>query len=616
MLVTEKGNPYLHGANRTAEGYNFALDVPEGETVKLLLYKKGGKVPKYILPFPEEEKMGRICAMEVKGISGETYEYNYEIDGKIYQDPFAYCIRGKKHFGERTENVHKMRCGFLPEEKYSWEGDKPPGISYENMVLYKLHVRGYTKLAPNLGRKKGTFAGLTEMIPYWKELGVNTLELMPAYEFVEVPPLKQEGEKEYITDRKENSRVNYWGYASGYYLSPKRAYCTADNVQNEVRDFIKALHKAGMECIMEFYFPGETNPFAALRALQFWKTYYHIDGFHIQGEGVPAELILRDGILSDTKIMIEGYDFSGFYGGKEPKKRVLAEYNRSFLEDMRRFLKSDEGMTEGALWHVRKNSGFHGVVNFMTCQDGFTLHDLVSYNYKHNEENGENNEDGSSYNYSWNCGIEGNTRKLAVRQMRERQMRNAFLMMILSQGTPMIYAGDETGNSQEGNNNAWCQDNPVGWTDWKGLKRNASLFAFVKNALAFRADHPILHMSRELKGTDYLAKGFPDISFHGERAWYVSYENTSRLFGVMYYSAYEEEGKDEFIYVGYNFHWEERSLALPNLPEGYSWKKVADTGDLKEGGKFLPSEEEYKKAVTAAPRTIVVLTGRQEEQTK
>lgn len=613
MLLTEKGNPFLLGANHTVEGYNFALDVPEGEEVKLLLYKKGGKMPKYILPFPEDEKMGRVCAMEVKGISGEMYEYNYEIDGKICQDPFAYCIRGKKHFGERTEDVHKVRCGFLPEEKYFWEGDKSPGISYENMVLYKLHVRGYTKLVSNLGRKKGTFAGLTEMIPYWKELGVNTLELMPAYEFPEVPSVKQEGEKEYITDRKENDRVNYWGYASGYYLSPKRAYCVEDNVQNEVRDFVKALHKAGMECIMEFYFPGETNPFAALRALQFWKTYYHIDGFHIQGEGVPAELILRDGILSDTKIMMTGYDFSGFYGGKEPKKRVLAEYNRSFLEDMRRFLKSDEGMAEGASWHVRRNSNYNGVVNFMTCQDGFTLYDLVSYNYKHNEENGENNEDGSSYNYSWNCGIEGNTRKLAVRQMRERQMRNAFLMMTLSQGIPMIYAGDETGNSQEGNNNAWCQDNPVGWTDWKGLKRNDSLFQFVKNALAFRAAHPILHMPKELKGIDYLAKGFPDISFHGERAWYVSYENTSRLFGVMYYSAYEEEGKDEFIYVGYNFHWEERSLALPNLPEGYSWKKVADTGDLKEGGKFLPSEKEYKKTIAAAPRTIVVLTGRQEE---
>ena len=444
MLLTEKGNPFLLGANRTAEGYNFALDVPEGETVKLLLYKKGGKTPKYILPFPEDEKMGRICAMEVKGISGEAYEYNYEIDGKIYQDPFAYCIRGKKHFGERTEDVHKVRCGFLPEEKYFWEGDKSPGISYENMVLYKLHVRGYTKLVPNMGRKKGTFAGLTEMIPYWKELGVNTLELMPAYEFPEVPSVKQEREqeKEYITDRKDSERVNYWGYASGYYLSPKRAYCAEDNVQNEVRDFVKALHKAGMECIMEFYFPGETNPFAALRALQFWKTYYHIDGFHIQGEGVPAELILRDGILSDTKIMMTGYDFSGFYGGKEPKKRVLAEYNRSFLEDMRRFLKSDEGMAEGASWHVRRNSNYNGVVNFMTCQDGFTLYDLVSYNYKHNEENGENNEDGSSYNYSWNCGIEGNTRKLAVRQMRERQMRNAFLMMTLSQGVPMIYAGD------------------------------------------------------------------------------------------------------------------------------------------------------------------------------
>lgn len=624
MFLTEKGNPFLLGANRTEEGYNFALDVPEEGEVRLLLYGKGGKTPKKAIPFPKEGRIGRIYAMEVKGLSGKSYEYNYEINGKVCQDPFAYSVRGKNSFGERTEDVHRVRCGFLPEEKYSWEGDTSPAIPYENMILYKLHVRGYTRLLPNMGKKRGTFSGLTEMIPYWQELGINAVELMPAYEFLEVPLAEQEGEQEneYITNRKDRDRVNYWGYAPGYYLAPKRAYCTGKNVQEEVQNFVKALHRAGMECIMEFYFPQETNPFTALRALQFWKTYYHIDGFHIQGEGVPKELILKDGVLSDTKIMLSGYDFHSFYGGKEPKKRVFAEYNLSFLENMRRFLKSDEGMTEGALWHVRRNSGYCGVVNFMTCQDGFTLHDLVSYNYKHNEENGENNEDGSSYNYSWNCGIEGNTRKLAVRQMRERQVRNAFLMMLLSQGIPMIYAGDEMGNSQEGNNNAWCQDNPIGWTDWKGLKRNASLLEFVKNAVAFRKAHPILHMARELKGTDYLAKGFPDISVHGERAWYVSYENTSRLFGIMYCSAYGEKdedflkNEDDFIYVGYNFHWEERCLALPNLPEDYTWRKVADTKDLKKGGCFEASEEEYKKTVKAAPRTIVVLTGRREAKRK
>ena len=226
MLLTEKGIRFFWGKSQR-KGIILRLTFRK-EKVKLLLYQKGGNTPRKVLPFPEDEKMGRVCAMEVKGISGEMYEYNYEIDGKICQDPFAYCIRGKKHFGERTEDENKVRCGFLPEEKILLGGRKAPEISYEDMVLYKLHVRGYTKLVPNMGRKKGTFAGLTEMIPYWKELGINTVELMPAYEFPEVPSVKQEGEKEYITDRKENDRVNYWGYASGYYLSPKRAYCTEE----------------------------------------------------------------------------------------------------------------------------------------------------------------------------------------------------------------------------------------------------------------------------------------------------------------------------------------------------------------------------------------------------
>lgn len=177
----------------------------------------------------------------------------------------------------------------------------------------------------------------------------------------------------------------------------------------------------------------------------------------------------------------------------------------------------------------------------MVCQDGFTMNDLVSYNYKHNEANGEGNQDGSSYNYSWNCGVEGPTRKVSVRQMRERQIKNAFLMMLLSQGVPMIYHGDEFGNSQSGNNNAYCQDNATGWTDWKGLSRNQGLRKFVKDAIAFRKAHPVLHMPVELKGVDYLTKGFPDVSLHGERAWYLSYENTSRLLGMMYYGAYARE---------------------------------------------------------------------------
>lgn len=620
-IFTDKGTPFLQGANWIDEGYNFTVEVPEGGSATLLLYRKGEKKPRKEIPFPEENKVGNVLSIKVKGLSPGAYEYNYRINGVVCQDPYAYSIQGRTQFGEpMDEDIHKIRCGFLPSAEYNWEGDKNPQISYEDMILYKLHVRGYTKLVPNIGRKKGTFSGLVEMIPYWKELGINAVELMPAYEFQEVAPKVRKDA--YMTQKKDKDRINYWGYTSGYYFAPKRAYCAGADVHKEFCDFIKAMHKAGIECIMEFCFTEDTSPLLALRALQFWRTFYHVDGFHIQGNGTIQDLALKDGILSGTKIMLSGYDFSSLYHGKVPEKRVFAEYNRSFLEDMRRFLKSDEGMNERAVWHVRHNGDYHGVVNFITCHDGFTLNDLVSYNYKHNEANGEDNEDGSSYNYSWNCGVEGNSRKLSIRQMRERQMRNAFLMMFLSQGVPMIYGGDEIANSQEGNNNAWCQDNPVGWTEWKGLKKNESLLRFVKEAIAFRKEHPILHGAKELKGTDYLAKGYPDISFHGERAWYVNYENTSRLFGVMYFDAYEKEDKEikpvnfhngnEFIYVGYNFHWENRKLALPNLPDGYYWRKVADTGHMIEESCFVEDGKEYKKTVEADPRTIVILIGRQE----
>jgi glycogen operon protein len=278
-------------------------------------------------------------------------------------------------------------------------------------------------------------------------------------------------------------------------------------------------------------------------------------------------------------------------------------------------------MVEKAMWHIRSNHNDHAVVNYIVGHDGFTLNDLVSYNYRHNEENGEENRDGSSYNYSWNCGVEGPTRKQSVKRIRERQMRNAIFMLLLSQGVPLLYGGDEIGNSQEGNNNAWCQDNPIGWIDWKGLKKNEALLKFVKKAIAFRKAHPILHTAKEMKESDYLAKGFPDISFHGERAWYVNRENTSRLFGVMYYGAYsgrEETGQtpaqEDFVYVAYNFHWEKRSLALPNLPEGLCWEKIADTGETAPEGCFYEKGRIYHKSVETGPRTIVVLVGRQEEK--
>lgn len=611
------GYPLILGVNRLANGYNFAVEAPEDAEVSLLLYYRKAKKPSEEILLTEKYRTGRIFSVLLPDFQPGDYEYNFKINGKIETDPCAYRISGSEHFGapRDMEDVHKLRCGFLPEEPFLWEEGEAAVPDYEDMVLYKLHVRGYTRQSRLVKGKKGTFLGLTEMIPYWKELGINAIELMPAYEFEEVSPAEEpEG---LISTRRQEEQVNYWGYLPGYYFAPKRSYCATKEPEKEFCTLVQALHKAGIACIMEVFFPEKTGPLLALRALQFWKRYYHVDGFHLIGGGVPLDLILRDGVLAGTKIMADGYDMSRLAGDKKISGRTFGEYNQGFLQDMRRFLKSDEDMVPGVQYRIRRNPGEHAVINYMACQDGFTLHDMVSYTYKHNEENGENNQDGSSYNYSWNCGVEGPSRKLAVRQMREKQMRNAFAMVLFSQGVPMIYGGDEIANSQGGNNNAYCQDNPVGWVDWKGLKKNEGLCRFVKKAIAFRKAHPMLGGKKELKESDYMAKGFPDISFHGERAWFCNSENTSRMLGIMYCGGYAEKADgtaDDFIYIAYNFHWENRTFALPNLPSGMSWEKTVDTGDLAGDGFYEDSREKYKKEIEISPRTIVVLLGKQEEK--
>ena len=445
---TEKGMPLLPGVNRLERGYNFTVEVPEGKNASLVLYKKRSKKLCMEIPFTSENKAGEVYSLFLPDFLPEGYEYNFLLDGQVYIDPWAYGISGRERFGAAIDpEAHKVRCTFWNPGDYDWEGDQCLNIPYHEMILYKLHVRGYTKANSQIKGKKGTFQALEEMIPYWQELGINAIEMMPVYEFMETVP-----EKYYagsmVSEKKVNKKVNYWGYTAGYYMAPKRSYSATNDPAQEFRHLIQAMHKAGIACILEMYFPAGTNPFLALRALQSWKLNFHVDGFHVLGDGAPIQLLMRDGILSDSKLMFHGFDERDIRGKKEPAQKCVAEYNPGFLQDMRRFLKSDEEMVEGAAWHVRRNPDRYAVINYMACQDGFTLNDMVTYNYRHNEANYENNQDGSSYNYSWNCGVEGPTRKMNIRQLREQQLRNAFLMVLLSQGVPMIYGGDEIGNSQ------------------------------------------------------------------------------------------------------------------------------------------------------------------------
>ena len=540
-----KGDPVNPGVSRKTAGINFAVEIPCGISASLVLYRKGAALPEVEIPFTEEHRTGRMCAILISGLKPDKYEYNFRAAGKIMQDPFARVIRGREKFGAPvSEDEHAVRCGFLSEKEYDWKEDTAPQIPYNEMILYKVHVRGYTKQAKLSPRKKGTFAGLVEMIPYWKEMGINAIELMPAYEFQECTCKETAGSM--AVRSKKDDRINYWGYAQGFYFAPKASYCATKEPDREFRDMVHALHQAGIECIMEMYFPENTPSLQVVRSLWMWKLFYHVDGFHLMGDGVHQKVLEQDPILYGTKKM-----FSEIAGNADTEN-MLAEYNAGFKQDMRRFLKSDEGMISGAEFHVRRNTGSFGTINYMANQDG----------------------------------------------------------------TQMIYGGDEFANSQAGNNNAWCQDNAVGWTDWKNAKKQENLSTFVKEAIAFRKKHPILHMPQEMRGVDYMAKGFPAISVHGERAWFLNRDNTSRLLGVMYCGSYAENengNADDFIYIGMNFHWEKRNIALPNLPDGLGWKKVADTSGQTPEQWFGEYEETYKKSIKINPRTIVVLIAKREE---
>ncbi|MGI6069034.1 MAG: alpha-amylase family glycosyl hydrolase [Blautia sp.] len=606
------GNPRKMGAWRERDGCHFAVCVPKEKETALLLYPKGKKEPCASIPMPCSPESGDVRALFLAGFPAEKYEYNYLVDGEVWHDPYARSLTGREEFGQEwPEDAHEVRAGFFKGTPMT--GDVFPELTYEEMILYKVHVRGYTKQKNSKVKKRGTFTGLIEKIPYWKELGVNAIELMPAYDFMECRPKPVRVSRHTMQPVQGKEQLNFWGYTTGYYYAPKRSYCAGRSAEEEFKELVLALHAAGMECIMEFYFDWNLSVVEILDILHFWRVEYHVDGFHLIGCSIPQELLIEDPLLSGTKLFFLG--ISDAYKGmaKPGYRRRLAEYNGSFAEDMRCWMKSDEGMIQRAADHIRRNPSGYGVINYITVQDGFTLADLVSYDFKHNEANGEDNEDGSSCNYSWNCGVEGPSRKQSVRRLRKKQMRNAWLLLLFSQGTPLIYGGDEFGNSQNGNNNAYCQDNETGWVDWSCFKRNEDMVAFVKAAIAFRRAHPILHMEREPKGTDYRSVGCPDISFHSQRAWYAGMENTSRCLGVMYCCAYGEKTEEKFLYFAYNFHWEPKDFALPNLPEGCVWQKVMDTSDLEGSGFY---EEAYRevpeseKTLSVPPRSIVVLTGK------
>lgn len=565
-----QGRPLPLGTTMIGNAVNFSVAVPQEKECQLLLYRARAKKPSAIYEMNRE--IGEVRYLALEGLEPSKYEYNYRIGGKIVVDPYVKAIAGRKTWGRVCDiQKHEVR-GILYDEDYDWEGDEPLRLPYHSIIAYSLHIRGFTRHTSSRVQSKGTFSGVIEKLPYLKDLGINQIQCMPVYDFEECMQYR-----------------NYWGYGPAYCFAPKSSYAASEDAVRELKDMVKACHQAGIEVVLEMPFTEEVSKQMMEECLRYYMIEYHIDGFILNPQIAPMTAIYADPILKKTKIMVHQIDFQTV---------------------MRRFLKGDEGMVESVMYWLKHISGKDGIFNCIANQNGFTLQDMVSYDRKHNEMNGEHNQDGPEYNYSWNCGAEGPTRKRAIMGLRNRQMRNAFFLLLLAQGTPCILAGDEFGNSQKGNNNVYCQDNPVGWTDWSRLEKNQELHDFVKKLIGIRKAHPVFWPREEMCGIDQMSCGVPDVSYHGENAWRAPSEVFSRQLGV-YYSGAVVGGEDCF--VAYNMHWIEHSFALPALSRKKKWYKIASTEEgILESAELL----ENQRMVVLKERTVMIIVGREEHGEK
>lgn len=626
------GDPTRLGVWQVGKHMNFAVAVPGAEEVLLHICKEGESAPLFTVVMEKPERWGEVFAVRLKNFNGKGMTYRYEAKGYPFADPYARLLFGRETYGKvLTRSERKAFCSPVVPTPFDWKNDSHPEIALSDLILYKLHVRGFSMQAGVA--HKGTYKGIVEKLPYLKQLGINGVLLMPCMEFNEIIEKDvNEGVPEFTSSKfykssaykiqeniRENpgarcrNKINFWGYAPHYFFfAPKSSYASVPKKADaEFKEMVRRLHQEGIELLMEVNVPAGSNPGLVLDALRYWVMEYHVDGFRINQDRMDIRTLATDPYLAKTKLLCGS--FEGALGSvRGDRGKYLADCNEGFLLDCRRFLKGDEGMAGSFARRVRENRENVGTLNFITDHNGFTLADLYMYDIKHNEENGENGRDGTDYNCSWNCGAEGPDKRKKIRELRLKMKKNALMTLLLSQGTPMLLAGDEFGNSQGGNNNAYCQDNPTGWLNWKEQRSNPEITEFVRKLIAFRKAHPALHNPLGLRGVDYLQSGCPDVSCHSTKIWYPDESNYNRCVGVLLSGEFAKNragDADASFYLIFNMYWEEREFNLPHLPGFGAWK-LAITSDQ--------SCEEPKAGamdLRIPPRTIAVLMcGKQESE--
>lgn len=564
-MKTAVGFPFPQGCTVEGQTANFSVAVPEGQTCELIIYKKGARTSAFSQKMPYSDVAGNLHFLSVVLEQPEDYEYCYKIGGKIVPDPYGKAFSGREHWSVSKGKEKRTLRTRIVTDTFDWGKSQFPHLKKEDVIAYSLHVRGFTKHSSSGVAHKGTFDGVTEKLPYLQKLGINQIHLMPVYEF------------------DENQRhVNYWGYGKAYFFAPKASYAAGDPV-NEMKSLVRQMHLAGIEVILEMPFTEGTTFSLILDCLRYWVMQYHVDGFIVNPYICNPDELAKDPVLAKSKIL---------------KKED------GFQNVMRRFLKGDEGMIRDVICQLKNQDT--QLYNYIASHNGFTLCDVVSYDGKHNEANGENNLDGPDYNYSWNCGAEGNSRKKAVNELRKNQIFNAFFLLLFAQGMPCILSGDEFMNTQKGNNNAYCQDNLISWLDWNQLSRREELYTFVCRLIALRK---ACMKQTAKKSEDTMGRsGIPQISYHGEDAWQMPAGRASRQLGVFYH----EESTEKDFYIAYNMHWLSHSFALPSLPKGMEWVCIAGTKEgVLDEKEAVPVKD---KKVQLEERTIKVFVGRQAKE--
>lgn len=669
----------MYGACVASNGVSFTINSHGATRCTLLLFKPQAPKPYARIPFPDSYRIGDTYSMLVYDIKPDEFEYAFSFDGpyepakgllfneeNVLLDPYSRAVTGQRKWGEKPEGGKDFEYrARVVKSSFDWGNIKQLEQPFEDLVIYEIHVRGYTKDKSSGVSAPGTFAGLKDKIPYLKDLGINAVELMPIFEF----------------DEMESARVvdgvqlyNYWGYNTVSFFAPNTSYAFNEEHNHEgdeLKSLIKALKENGIEVILDvvfnhtaegnemgpcFSFKGiDNNVYYMLTpdahyynfsgcgnvmncnhpvvrsfiidCLRHWAIEYRVDGFRFDlasilgrdQNGAPManppilESLAFDPVLGKMKLIAEAWDAGGLYQvGSFPSWNRWAEWNGRYRDDMRSFLKGDDGMAGNAITRITgsrdlyspESRGHKASVNFMTCHDGFTLYDLYSYNEKHNEKNGWNNTDGDNNGHSWNCGAEGETDDPNVNGLRRSLIKNAFAALLCSRGPAMFFAGDEFCNTQFGNNNAYCQDNIISWLDWSRLEEFKEIHDFVRHMIQFRKEHPILR-----KMTKPSSCQFPEISVHNGTPFNASTDYKTKLIGIMYAGRNEEDKEDDIVFYCMNAYWEPLVMQLPVLPNGKHWHVDTNTNAEYFDGEDFTAKTEFLgvNTIRVPARTTIIL---------